>query len=344
MDELRWFLLVVGLVVIAAVYLYGRIEEWRQDGPPWSRKRRESRDPFADDTLDPDELRGALDELDTLITESQTEIRAADREPAGGGDEPTAEPETAAEPVARETRPAPEPEAPRPADAHSDADLPKAARSEPTAEVPEPAPAPAPSAGTADGTARRGRRQLDAVSSRLRHAFASAHAAATRETAPAGEEKPADGPHPAGEPKVVVLNVMAPQGTVFTGPGVVEALQAAGLRHGEHGIFHRRLETRSGVIALYSVANILKPGWFDLDRIEEFETPGLAFFLQLPGPFDGLAAFEQMLQSARGVAAQLGGHVLDSRRCDLTHQAIEHIREDLLEYRRRAHIAARQAR
>lgn len=157
-------------------------------------------------------------------------------------------------------------------------------------------------------------------------------------------EEPAEPPESMGEEKIVVLNVAAPEGEVFAGPAVFDALESVGLQLGEHDIYHRALDTRQGRVALFSVANILEPGHFAVDDPEQFETPGIAFFLRLPGPFDGLAAFEQMHASARSVAESLGGRLLDSRRCNLTAQAVEHIREELIEHRRRAHLAARQAR
>lgn len=315
MDELRWFLLILGIVVIAAIYGYGRLQEWRQEGPPW-RRRRESREPFADEPLSDDDIEGALSELDDLISERRTAVRG--NAPGSSRTEPREPPRATSE---RHPEPHLEPDA----------------APEPELE-PEPERAPAVSAepavgeeGTAEGPAWPSWRER---LHRLRPA-------PDERTAP--EAGGAAGPG-AGEEKIVVINVAAPEGGRFHGPALVVALKDTGMRHGEHQIFHRVLETRDGTVSLYSAANILKPGWFDLDDIDTFETPGIAFFLRLPGPFDGLAAFEQMLGTAREIADRLGGHLLDSRRCDLTQQAVEHIREDLLEYRRRAHLAARQAR
>jgi len=345
MDELRWFLLILGLLVIAAVYLYGRIQEWRHDGPPWRRRRHETRDPFADETIDERELRGELDELDTLIAEERHErpgiTTAAEPDPdpewevsrSWRKDEP---PPRRAEP---EFDPEPEFEPERPASRVGDVGeraSPPETHEEIAGERGVQPPEPAAGAGPA-----KARAAVGAVSSRLRRAFG--HESSGADDAASASGEPAE-PPAVGEDKIIVLNVMAPEGAVFDGRALVEILESNGLRHGEHGIFHRTLETRTGTIALYSVANIVKPGWFDLDSIDEFTTPGVALFLQLPGPFDGLAAFEQMLQTARRLAGELGGHLLDGRRCDLTQQSIEHLREELLEYRRRAHLAARQAR
>ncbi len=342
MDELRWFLLIAGLVVIAAVFFYGRVQEWRQEGLPWSRRRREDRAPFREEELNDDDLRGALGELDTLISEQQTEIRPPataepreyDRPPAGprslrrGSDAPG--PDFTGERTGERGR---EP----PAEANTGEEA--APRTESPAPEHHTSSGHAPDRGRAEPRRPARRPRLATVRSRLRGVFSGAR----DEPTPAPAD-PAAPPPPSGEEKVVVLNVMAPDGTRFAGPAVVEALHAVGLRHGEHGIFHRTLETRTGTVALYSAANVLKPGWFDLDAIDDLETPGVVFFLQLPGPFNGLAAFEQMLQAARGLGQGLGGHLLDGRRCDLTQQSIEHVREELLEYRRRAHLAARHAR
>ncbi len=142
--------------------------------------------------------------------------------------------------------------------------------------------------------------------------------------------------------KIVVLHVHAGEGLCFTAPAVQEALEASGLRFGQHGIFHRHVDTSRGQQPMFSVASMVKPGTLDPDEPDTLETPGLALFMQLPGPFDGLSAFEQMLEVARRLADQLEGHLLDGTRCDLTNQAVEHIREELREYRRLAHLAARR--
>ena len=178
---------------------------------------------------------------------------------------------------------------------------------------------------------------------------ASREPVASREAEPLDEpeiaaEPEPEPPAPVGSEKIVVIGVGAPEGRLFSGREVAEAAQAAGLRHGEHDIFHRTVAAENGPVAMFSMANILEPGNFDPDHLDEIETPGVVFFLQLPSIFDGLIAFEQMLEAARDVARALRGHLLDERRCDLSAQAIEHIREELREYRRLAHLAARQRR
>lgn len=144
------------------------------------------------------------------------------------------------------------------------------------------------------------------------------------------------------EEKLVVLNVAAADGRLFSGVALVQALEAVEMRFGAHNIYHRLLETRQGRVALFSAADMLQPGTLEPERLEAIESPGLVLFLQLPGPYDGLAAFEQMLEAGRRIAEHLDGRLLDERRCSLTNQAIEHIREELREYRRLAHLVAKK--
>ncbi|MCK8515946.1 cell division protein ZipA [Methylonatrum kenyense] len=163
--------------------------------------------------------------------------------------------------------------------------------------------------------------------------------------AAAGGQSPEQDPawQDAGE-KLIVLYVTAGQGYVFTGPPLMDALERVGLQHGMHDVFHHMIDAHSGPTPLFSAANMLEPGTFDLRTVDQLETPGVVLFLQLPGPFDGLTAFEKMLETARRLEDQLGGQLLDRQRCDLTGQAVEHLREELREYRRRARLAGSQRR
>lgn len=172
-----------------------------------------------------------------------------------------------------------------------------------------------------------------------RHVAVKAEAGAQPETAAAESA----GEPAGGETKVIVLNVASTDGRLFRGEELVQAMEACGLRFGDHAIYHRQLDTRNGPVSLFSAANILKPGTFEPDQVPAMQSPGIALFLQLPGPSDGLAAFEQMLEVARRLSERLGVKVLDARRCTLSNQALEAMREDLREYRRRAHLAAKRS-
>ncbi|MEM7692061.1 MAG: cell division protein ZipA C-terminal FtsZ-binding domain-containing protein, partial [Pseudomonadota bacterium] len=55
----------------------------------------------------------------------------------------------------------------------------------------------------------------------------------------------------------------------------------------------------------------------------------------LPGPEDMVKAFDYMLETARVVAKNLDGDVLDGSRSVLTQQAVEHSKQQIRELERR---------
>ena len=112
----------------------------------------------------------------------------------------------------------------------------------------------------------------------------------------------------AASPSIIALYIRPPAGREFAGTAIVAAMNAVGLRFGDMKIFHHygagELTTDT---PLFSVANLVEPGHFDLANIDRFSTPGLAMFLQLPGPLDGAVAFELFLNTAQRLAEALDG-------------------------------------
>lgn len=153
------------------------------------------------------------------------------------------------------------------------------------------------------------------------------------------QKKPKRG---AGEHKIVILTVMAPEGVQYAGDALADVAESCGLKLTEQGVFRRGIDTNAGTVAAYTMANLLEPGTFEPTRLVEQMTPGVVMIMQLPGPFDGPSTFEQMLATARTIVDRLGGQLLDGRRCNLSAQSIELIREELLEHRRKSQLADRQ--
>lgn len=138
---------------------------------------------------------------------------------------------------------------------------------------------------------------------------------------------------PTSPDELIILGVLAKSGSVFKGAELVDALRGQGLKFGNMSIFHRIDSTTDQ--QLFSVANALEPGTFDLADMQALETPGITFFLQLPVPGDAFETLEDMLLSARTVAAALGGDVKDDQMNTLTGQTVEHMRQRLADYARR---------
>lgn len=134
--------------------------------------------------------------------------------------------------------------------------------------------------------------------------------------------------------KIVTLYIAAKAGSALRGPDIVVAAEKAGLTYGHMNVFHRLVEGHPERGPIFSVANIMKPGSFDMAEIQSLETPAIAFFLTLPAPINALDAWEAMEPTARRMAELLDGVVLDESRNALGRQRIAHLREELRTYDR----------
>lgn len=143
--------------------------------------------------------------------------------------------------------------------------------------------------------------------------------------------------------EVLVLNVTAKEGRVFSGDDLLHILIMSGLKFGDMNIFHKRLSKDNQGAVIFSVANMLNPGTFDLNNMDEFTTLGISFFLALPTSINNLDAFEQMLGIAQDIRDALGGDLKDDHRNGMTAQTIEHYRQRIrdFELRRLKTVAAR---
>jgi cell division protein ZipA len=146
---------------------------------------------------------------------------------------------------------------------------------------------------------------------------------------PLGAAQPS--PTPAQPERIVTVRLVPRKGSLRAERAVM-ALRSAGLRHGRYGIFHA---PAAGPEAepLFSVANLLEPGSFDLDNLRERSLPGMSFFLVLPGEGDPVSRFDAMVQAARLLAVELDGELLDERGSSWSIQRERYVREELIQYR-----------
>ena len=127
----------------------------------------------------------------------------------------------------------------------------------------------------------------------------------------------------------MTLYVAAKAGQVLRGPDIVVAAEKAGLTYGHMNVFHRLVESHPERGPIFSVANIRKPGSFDMAEIQSLETPAIAFFLTLPAPVSALDAWDAMLPAAQRMAELLDGVVLDEQRNALGRQRIAGLRDEM---------------
>jgi len=141
-------------------------------------------------------------------------------------------------------------------------------------------------------------------------------------------------PSVSSEPnKVVTIRLMSRDKAGFAAEGLILTLRELGLRHGQFGIFHRMSEIQGeDSRVVFSVASLVEPGSFDLTKIKTAHYPGVSLFLALPGPCDGIGAFDDMLDLARELARRLEGDLLDEQGGTLSIQRERYMREEVIQF------------
>ena len=130
---------------------------------------------------------------------------------------------------------------------------------------------------------------------------------------------------------VLALTIIAAEGSLFIGSDIAAALDYVDLEVGEMDIFHRYLPGQQGQ-PLFSVANLLAPGTLKAEELSSIQTQGLAIFMRLSSPANGLLAFDAMLDAADKMEKRLNGQVMDERRQTLTEATLEKMRSRILNF------------
>lgn len=152
---------------------------------------------------------------------------------------------------------------------------------------------------------------------------ADAHAA------PAWVEAPVGAEDEVGD--VIVIWVFAKRGLTFDGEGLLRVFKANDLQYA--GNVFRKLDANTRC-PLFTVANGVEPGTFDLSDVDSLATPRVVFLLQLSTLKDPMPAFNDMLEVAQDVAVSLQGDLKDERKNDLSGQTIEHCRQRIRDFKR----------
>lgn len=305
MELLRWILLGLGLLLIAAIWFQGRRQRaahaeslLARARRGWQRRRtraeerRSAAAPAADEERREPELGDdvAASELDEFLND--------ERRSAPGFDRP-------ADAASNDTRQAPADDAIAPAE--SDMTTAISAADDVGDEAAETTAAPAASSEPA----------------------AAAAEPAFDQPEPADTTEPSAG---ADEEKIIAFYVVAPGGERLSGGELQAAFAEMDLVHGELDIFHRRDDSGR---TLFSVANATEPGTFDPATMAEMTTPGVALFARLPGPATPMATFDEIAAATWRLAELLQAQPLDSRQSTLSRQTEQAMRDEVLEYQRR---------
>ena len=133
------------------------------------------------------------------------------------------------------------------------------------------------------------------------------------------------------EEEVIYLNLKSRDGEM-EGADLISAMQKYNLVHGDMNIFHRL--TEGSQQPLFSIANMVEPGSFDIENLSTMKTPGVTLFLRLPRTFDALHALDEMWATTRGLASELNADILDRNRQPFSSQKQQKMRDEVLEYMR----------
>ena len=126
---------------------------------------------------------------------------------------------------------------------------------------------------------------------------------------------------------IIVLNVLTDSERI-KGQELLEFLMENEMSYGEMEIFHK-LDNQGEV--LFSLANAIEPGTFDLSDIDEFEIRGVTLFMQIDGANQAERIFDDMLEFARKISGKFSSQIFDGTRSALTQQTIGHIRQNIRE-------------
>ena len=157
------------------------------------------------------------------------------------------------------------------------------------------------------------------------------------ETPAAKPEEPSAKPQEPGE--IIIVNLMTAPSTPYDGATLLKLVTELGLRHGDMDIFHY-CGRHGDEPPQFRMANLLKPGYFDINTMNQTRTHALCFFFELMPAQDNMKTYETMLSVINNLRDDLGGELHDENRSIFTIQTSEHCRNRIRDFQRR-HLLTR---
>ncbi len=129
----------------------------------------------------------------------------------------------------------------------------------------------------------------------------------------------------AGVDVAIGVNVVAEGGGMFSGAKIRELAQEAGFKLEPDGVFHFHDERRG---TLFTLDNH-EPAPFLPERIRALSTRGLTLLLDVPRAAAGAEVLDRMIEIANGFAETLGGRLVDDNRAALSDSGIAAIKDQV---------------
>jgi cell division protein ZipA len=297
MSELRWVLLLIGLVFLAALTLWERRRP-RQASPNSRPERPAPREPERSARLAREPVLMLPEIRAREVTPPLPTVQLQDSEAAAR--------------VPRTHSPPPAPElaasAPPPEELPEEDDAPQPDGASPAV--------PSPDEGGGEAIEVRAAPVVPAAGTPAREALPELPVQA----APLVDWPPDE------QRRILALRLVAPQPQRFAGRSLRQALAAEGFVLGRFAIFHKPDEARRAVL---SAASLNRPGTFDADTMDSQHYGGLSLFAVLPGPKAPPQAFDELVFTARNLNDRLHGVLQDEQGGPLTPARIATLRERL---------------
>lgn len=112
---------------------------------------------------------------------------------------------------------------------------------------------------------------------------------------------------------VISVYVLAEPDEIIKGEKILSASYALHLDYGDMKIFHRHNQDENKGIQ-FSMANIQQPGFFEIDHMNEIETTGVSFFMQVNLVDKPSDVLDDMLICAHNLSTMLGATLCDAQR------------------------------
>jgi len=121
------------------------------------------------------------------------------------------------------------------------------------------------------------------------------------------------------------INIVAPEAGPFSGTKIRALAEAAGFKLEPEGVFHYRNDDRQ---TLFTLDNH-EPAPFIPEQVKSLSTTGITLLLDVPRVADGQSALDRMFEIGRSFAQTLGGRLVDDNRVALNEAGIAKIRRQL---------------